>query len=72
MECIYNLIRGNHFESANFAIANSKGSLDANEMLSTAKEAMGAVRSEIGTIREKVVAKQKSQAIKMTPPFTWY
>ena len=66
MDCIYNLIRGNHFESANYAIQSSKHSLDANDLLMTAKDAMSMVREELQTFRQKV------EAIKMTPPFTWY
>jgi hypothetical protein len=33
LDCIHNLIRGNHFESATFAIENSKGTLKPDEML---------------------------------------
>lgn len=71
MDCIYNLIRGNHFESANYAIQSSKTNLDAKELLATGKDAIAIVREELHTVREKVEAK-KSKAIKMTPPFTWY
>lgn len=72
MDCIYNLIRGNHFESASFAIQNSKASLDAKELLQTAKGAALSVRDELETVREKAEAQKKLKAVTMTPPFVWY
>jgi hypothetical protein len=56
LDCIHNLIRGNHFESATFAIENSKNSLQGDEMLQTGREAITAVRSELAAVREKVEA----------------
>lgn len=54
MECIQNLIEGNHFESANFAIQTSKASLDASQLLINARTSIQKVREEIKIVKQKV------------------
>ena len=72
MDCIQNLILGNHFESLNFAIPNSLATLDASELLTNAKTSINEVRTKLAVVREQVASKKQIQTIKMTPPFNWY